>query len=189
MNDLLRAHRLGGGLLSLALVVSACSATGAPTVTPTGSPSPPVSPPADAPASPPSGTPVSPPPSDGAGNGSDPGLIGGGGKLVFPKPGQLDVHPVPIDALAARVDGHRIVVTAAWTSGVEPCNVLDTVEVHKGEGTYTITLFEGTSARDVACIAIAEQHRTEFEIPDVAAGTWRILDGQGLAAPIDVTVG
>jgi hypothetical protein len=148
-----------------------------------------VSPPADAPASPPSGTPVSPPPSDGAGNGSDPGLIGGGGKLVFPKPGQLDVHPVPIDALAARVDGDRIVVTAAWTSGVEPCNVLDTVEVHKGEGTYTITLFEGTSARDVACIAIAEQHRTEFEIPDVAAGTWRILDGQGLAAPIDVTVG
>lgn len=187
MNDLLRAHRLRAGLLSLALVLSACSGAGAPTVPPAGSSSPPASPPAEAPASPPSDGPVSPAPSDGAGNGGDPGPIGG--KLVFPKPGQLDVHPVPIDAMAARVDGDRIVVTAAWTSGVAPCNVLDTVEVHKGEGTYTITLFEGSSARDVACIAIAEQHRTEFEIPDVAAGTWRILDGQGLAAPIEVTVG
>ena len=39
------------------------------------------------------------------------------------------------------------------------------------------------------CIAIAEQHRTEIAIPDVAAGTYQITDATGGAAPIEVTVG
>jgi hypothetical protein len=40
----------------------------------------------------------------------------------------------------------------------------------------------------VVCIAIAELHTTEVTIPDVAAGTYRIIDSTGGAAPIEVTV-
>ncbi|MGH2477934.1 MAG: hypothetical protein ACRDIL_22025 [Candidatus Limnocylindrales bacterium] len=132
----------------------------------------------------PDGTVTSPP--DG---GSDPGAGVGNGKLVVPRPGQLDVHAVPADSLAATVDGSTIVVTATWTSGVEPCNILDTIVVDKGDGTYTITLREGHGPEDIVCIAIAEQHRTQFDIPDVAPGTWTIQDSGGLAAPVEVTVG
>jgi ABC-type transport system substrate-binding protein len=157
------------GLLSMALLLAACSSAAAPSANPT-EPSP------DAP--------VSAPPSDGIGQVPDPG-----GKFVVPKPGQLDVHPVPADSLAARVDGSTIIVTATWTSGVEPCNVLDSIEVAQGSGTYTITLREGHGPEEIACIAIAEQHKTKFEIPNVAAGTYTIADSGGLAAPIQVTVG
>jgi hypothetical protein len=80
-------------------------------------------------------------------------------------------------------------VTATWTSGVEPCYVLDSVVVTKGEGTYTITLREGHGAGDVVCIEIAAMHGTVVEIPDVASGTWTIADSGGIAAPVVVTVG
>ena len=91
--------------------------------------------------------------------------------------------------LAARVDGSTIVVTATWWSGVEPCTILDSIVVDKGDGTFTITIREGSSPQEIACIAIAEQHMTEFEIPDVAAGTWTIRDSGGTAPPVEVTVG
>ncbi len=158
------------------LLLAACS-TGATPATPSAAPS--VDPTGGAP----DGT-VTSPPDDGSV--LDPGQ--GGGKLVVPRPGQLDVHPVAADSLAARVDGRTIIVTATWTSGVEPCYVLDTILVEKGADTYTITLREGHGPGDVMCIEIAEQHRTEFEIPDVPSGTWTIQDAGGRAAPIQVTV-
>ena len=127
-------------------------------------------------------TPVTAPP-DGAP--SDPGQAG---ELVVPKPGQLDVHPVGADLLSATVDGSTITVEATWTSGVEPCNVLDSIVVDRGDGEFTITLREGHGPEEIACIAIAQQHRTRFEIPDVPAGTWTIRDGQGLAPEIEVVV-
>lgn len=162
--------RLGVGLLILGLVLAACTGAGAPPA--------PSAPPSDAP-------PASAPPDGG------PGVdlpIPGGGKLVVPRPGQLDVHPVPIDLLEATVEGRSIIVTATWTSGVEPCNILDTVLVQRGDDSFTITIREGRGPEEVACIAIAEQHRTRFEIPDVPAGTYRLLDAEGLAPPIEVTV-
>ena len=175
MNDLRRPTRLGAGLLSLSLLLVACSAAAGPSAS-----VPPVSPPPD--------VPVTAPPSDPADPSQDPGIVDGA-KVVVPKPGQLDVHDVSADSLTARVDGSTIVVTASWFSGVEPCNVLDTVIVAKGEGSYSITLREGHGPEDVACIAIAELHKTEIAIPDVAPGTYQITDGTGGAAPIEVTVG
>ncbi len=175
MNELRRSRRLGVGLLSVSLVLVACSAAAGPSAS-----APPPSAPPDAP--------ITAPPSDGSVGQPDPGGIGGG-NLVVPKPGQLDVRDVPADALAARVDGSTIIVTATWTSGVEPCNVLDHVVVTKGDGSYAITLREGHGPEDVVCIAIAEQHRTEIAIPDVAPGTYQITDATGNAAPIEVTVG
>ena len=169
------SRRLGVGLLSLSLLLAACSAAAAPSAS---------APPAD----PSPETPVTAPPGDPSSPGPvDPG--GGEGKLVVPKPGQLDVHDVPADELSARVDGTTIIVTASWTSGVEPCNVLDEVRVTPGEAAYAITLREGHGPEDVACIAIAEMHRTEFAIQDVKPGTYRISDTTGGAAPVEVTVG
>jgi hypothetical protein len=176
MNDLRSARRLGAGLLSVSMLLAACSSAAGPSSSPT-----PVDPTPD--------TPVTAPPSNGSGNGSDPGGIGDGPKSVDPKPGQLNLHPVPADELSARVDGDRIIVTATWTSGVEPCYVLDTIVVDKGEGSFAITLVEGNGPEEIACIMIAEQHVTEFEIPDVAPGTYEITDSTGGAAPIEVTVG
>jgi hypothetical protein len=180
MNALRPAGGLLAGTLIAMLVVAACSSGAAPSAPPSGAPS--AGPSGDA--SQPPDAPVTSSPTDGTGQ-----LPGPGGKLVVPKPGQLDVHSVPADSLAARADGSTILVTATWTSGVEPCNVLDTIIVAKGAGTFTITLREGHGPEEIACIAIAEQHRTEFEIPDVPAGTYTIADSGGLAAPIKLTVG
>jgi len=174
--DLLRpGRRLGGGLLTLALLVVACGSAAGPS-TPSSSSAPPESPVA----SPPDGA-TSPDP--GA---PDPGAPGGAN--VVPKPGQLDVHPVGADLFTATVDGSTVTVTASWTSGVEPCNVLDSVVVDRGEGVFTITLREGHGPEDIVCIAIAEMHRTTFDIPDVPAGTWTIRDSQGLAPDLEVVV-
>ena len=178
MNDLRRHTRLGAGLLSLSMLLVACSAAAGPSAS-----VPPVSLSPD--------VPVTAPPSDPADPSQDPSQDPGivdGAKVVVPKPGQLDVHDVSADSLTARVDGSTIVVTATWFSGVEPCNVLDTVIVAKGQGSYSITLREGHGPEDVACIAIAELHKTEIAIPDVAPGTYQITDGTGGAAPIEVTV-
>jgi hypothetical protein len=177
MNDLRRSRRFRVGLLSLSLLLVACSAAAAPSASP-----PPL-------ASPSPDAPVTAPPSNPADPSLDPGGIGDGGKFVVPRPGQLDVHDVSADSLTARVDGSTIVVTATWFSGVEPCTILDQVIVTKGQGSYSITLREGRGPEDVACIAIAELHKTEIPIPDVAPGTYQITDATGGAAPIEVTVG
>jgi hypothetical protein len=171
MNAPHRTRRLGAGLLALSLLLVACSTAAAP------------------PATSPPDAPITAPPGDGSGGGTDPGGIGGGGNLVVPKPGQLDVHDVRADELEARVDGATIIVTVTWTSGVEPCNVLDQVVVAQRGNTYAITLREGHGPEDIACIAIAEIHRTEFEISTDGPGTYTIVDGTGGAAPIEVTIG
>jgi hypothetical protein len=173
MNTRPSTGRLGAGLLTLTMLLAACASGAAG--------------PSASPSAPPPDAPVTAPPSDGTDPASPPPI---GAKPIVPKPGQaVDVHPIAAERLAARVDGNKIIVSAIWTSGVEPCTILDSIVVDKGEGTYTITLQEGNSPEDIACIAIAEQHITEFEIPDVAAGTWKIVDSGGIATPVEVTVG
>lgn len=171
--NILRSNRFAVGTMAMALLLAACASGGAA--------------PSATPSQPPSDAPVSAPPSIGGATDPPPVI---GAKPVVPKPGQaINIHPVPADDLRARVDGNKIIVTAVWTSGVEPCTILDSIVVDKGEGTYTVTLREGNSPQEIACIAIAEQHITEFEIPDVAAGDWTISDSGGIATPVAVTVG
>ena len=171
MNVIRSTGRLGVGLLAMAVLAACASGGGAASAMPS---------------QPPSDAPVTAPPSDGSGVNPDPGI---GAKPIVPKPGQaIDVHPVVADTVAARVDGNKIIVTMTWTSGVEPCTILDSIVATKGDGTYTVTLNEGSSPQEIACIAIAEQHVTEFEIPDVTAGTWTITDSGGVAPPVQVTV-
>jgi hypothetical protein len=173
MHDLRVGRRFTVAILSLLLVVAACGSAATPST--------PATPPADAP--------VTAPPDDGST--PDPGTGGGdldGIKDVVPRPGQLDVRDISAETLLAEAGSGSITVTAVWWSGVEPCNVLDTVLVTAEGGGWSITLREGRGPEDVACIAIAEQHRTTFEIPDVAPGTYTIRDATGGAPPVEVTV-
>ena len=174
MDALPRTARIAAASLTLIVALGACAGSAA-TQSPTGG------------ASVPPDTPVTATPTDPS---SDPSVEPPvGAKPVVPKPGQaINVHPVAAESLAARVDGSRIVVTATWWSGVEPCTILDSIVVDKGDGMYMVTIREGSSPQEIACIAIAEQHTTEFEIPDVAPGTWTIRDSGGTAPSVDVTV-
>jgi hypothetical protein len=109
--------------------------------------------------------------------------------FVVPKPGQLDVHPIPADSLAATVDGRHVVLTITYTSGVEPCSVLDTVIVERGTGTFAITLRMGRGPGDQVCIMIARVMRTQVDLGELDPGTYTISDAMRGAAPIQVVVG
>jgi hypothetical protein len=120
----------------------------------------------------------------------DPALIDPLGQMVVPKPGQLDVHPIAAQTLSATVAGRHVTLTIDYTSGVEPCNVLDSivVAVAADAKSFAITLREGHGPQDVACIEIAQMKRTVVDLGDLAPGTYAISDATGGAAPITVTV-
>ncbi|HEX7347420.1 MAG TPA: hypothetical protein VF253_11565, partial [Candidatus Limnocylindrales bacterium] len=108
----IRLTRLSAGLVALVVLLAAC-AGGAPA-------------PSAAPSTAPPDAPVTAPPSD-PGQPVDPSVEPPiGAKPILPKPGQaINVHAVPAESIAARVDGTTIHVQAVWTSGVEPCTILD----------------------------------------------------------------
>jgi hypothetical protein len=120
----------------------------------------------------------------------DPALIDPGAQVVVPKPGQLDVRAVPAQTLSATVSGRRVTVTIDYTSGVEPCYVLDSivVAVDADAGTFAITLREGHGPGDVMCIEIAQSKRTIVDLGELAPPTYTISDATGGADPITVTV-
>ena len=176
----IRRQVLFGLLALVAFALGAGSSAGAPApATQTPSPSPAASTPdpnapvsTDLPAVPGSGSPLDP----------------SARRVVVPKPGQLGVHPVPIQTLSATVTGRRVVVTVDYTSGVEPCNILDSIAVTPGAGSFEITLREGHGPENVACIEIAEFRQASVDLGELDPGTYRITDGTGVAAPISVTV-
>lgn len=51
-----------------------------------------------------------------------------------------------------------------YTTGVEPCYVLDHVDVVESEESVTVTLFEGSGEGDVACIEIARFVYTDVDL-------------------------
>ena len=97
-------------------------------------------------------------------------------QIVEPTPGMADVHARPFDAATVRDDGRTVNVD--FTSGVEPCAVLDHVEVTYGAEAVTITLFEGhdPSAGEIACIAIGVFKRTIVTLDQPLDGR-AIVDG------------
>ncbi len=160
-------------LVLLAMVVGACASAGAPSGDlPGATPDPNSTVSTDVPVGPGGGSPFDP----------------NGGRIVIPKPGQLGVHPVPAQSFSATVTGRRVVVTIAYTSGVEPCNVLDSIIVRTGVRSFEMTLREGHGAEDVACIDIAESKRAIVDLGELEPGTYTITDGTGVAAPISLTV-
>ena len=120
----------------------------------------------------------------------DPALIDPLVRIVVPKPGQLDLRPIPAQKLSAVAAGRHVTLTIDYTSGVEPCNILDSIVVAVGAdgGTFAITLRKGHGPQDVVCIEIAESRRAIVDLGDLAPGTYTISDTTGGAAPITVTV-
>lgn len=102
--------------------------------------------------------------------------IDGGPTIVQPRPGMADVYARQFDSARANDDGTA--VTIDFVSGVEPCNVLDHVDVHYGTDAVTITLFEGhdPNAGDVACIEIGVFKQVVVQL-DEPLGDRTIVDG------------
>lgn len=129
--------------------------------------------------------PATSPAGDVPGGGLGPG---GGDALVVPKPGQLDVHPIGADSFSAKVDGRHVVLTITYTSGVEPCSVLDTIIVQRSEASFAITLREGHGPGNQVCIMIARVMKTQVDLGELDPGTYTITDTAGGADPIQVVV-
>lgn len=93
---------------------------------------------------------------------------------VEPRPGMDDPRPVGWES--AETAGRT--VTVNWWSGVEPCTVLDRVEVTETPDAVTITLFEGSDPEHPgeACIMIAQAKSTTVEL-DARVGKRRLVDG------------
>ena len=171
--------------LAAALTFGACSSgAGAATSPPSASPSPAAS------AAPPGGGSVGDPGSGVVGP-SDPGPVDPGPgepTLVIPRPGQLNLRPLPATTLEASVDGRRVLVKASWWSGVEPCNVLDSVKVDRAAFDIAITLVEGTGDPNAICIEIAIYKATIVDLGELEPGTYTITSPGGDATPVTVTV-
>ena len=112
----------------------------------------------------------------------------GGPTNVVPKPGQRNVRSVSVEKIEARVNRDRIAVRLTWTSGVEPCYVLDSVLVAREGDTITLTVREGSGPEDVVCIEIAQQKSTVVDLGEFPAGTYTIATSEGPATPVSVTI-
>ena len=111
---------------------------------------------------------------------------GGGGEVVTPRPGMAGVHPVEWDIVRLADDGDSLWVR--WWSGVEPCHVLDRVDVQAGRRVIMVSLFEGhvPGRQDVACPEMALLKEVEVAFTQPLDGR-KIIDGAKLAELRDST--
>jgi len=96
--------------------------------------------------------------------------------IVVPRPGMADVRPTAFTSATVLPDD-RTVDVRFW-SGIEPCSVLDHVDVAYGSDAVTITLFQGSdpSAGLVACPEIAVLKQVTVTLDQDLVGR-RIVDG------------
>ena len=181
--------RTAAGVLLLLVTIAGCAtpgASGGPTDPGTTAPRPTAVP----------GDPGNAGGGHGGGAGSGGGIVGpppagginDGAAVVLPKPGRLDPHPVNAASLDVVVDGTHVSVRLTWWSGVEPCYVLDSVDVKRDGGTITLTIIEGHDPGDVACIEIAQLKATVVGLGDLEPGTYVIKAQPGDAAAITVDI-
>jgi ABC-type transport system substrate-binding protein len=187
MNNRFAPHRslLIAGLLAV-VAATACASGAAPSSAPPASATPPPSAGADLP---------------GGGSGSDPGTGSGGpvdpgpvdpgsgqAAIVMPRPGQLNPRSVGATLLEPSVDGRRVLVKVSWYSGVEPCNVLDSVKVDRGGNEFVLTIIEGSGDMNAVCIEIAQYKATIVDLGELEPGEYTIHATEGEAPPVTVTV-
>ena len=100
-----------------------------------------------------------------------------GASRVEPRPGQADVRKVGWEEYSKL--GPKELEITYW-SGVEPCYVLDHVDVEEDDTEVTITLFEGHSPmdEDTACIEIALLKSVVVELGS-PLGKRKVTDGHG----------
>lgn len=96
-------------------------------------------------------------------------------QVVEPRPGMSDVRPIgwsDYEVLNERL------VRVFFTSGVEPCYVLDRTEVQYQPDRVVVTLFQGREpgSANVACIEIAVSKAVDVALDEPLAGR-SIVDG------------
>lgn len=148
--------------LSLAAVLVTACAAALPTPTPSPTPAPLPSP---------NATPPGPEPS-----------------LTIPRPGQPNRHPVSADRLEAWTEGRHIIVRLTWSSGVEPCYVLDSVLLGQDGTTLTVTLMEGGDPNAI-CVKLLVRKVTQVDLGEFEPGGYTIRAVPGTAPPVEVVVG
>ncbi len=187
--------RVPAGALALVIAVAACTSGGS-TPSSVATVAPPTEPPPTA----------VPAPSGGAGSSGNPGIgvpipvepgggIGSGGgppqpepTIVSPVSGLLGVHSVGAVALDGQVDGRHASVRVSWWSGVEPCNSLAGVDVARDGSTFNLTVREGASRLDVACIEIAVYKATVVDLGELDPGDYTVT-AFGDAPPLPLSIG
>ncbi|MCI0345299.1 MAG: hypothetical protein L0221_07625 [Chloroflexi bacterium] len=126
----------------------------------------------------------------------DPGIIApppnplpgdDGATIVEPVPGQLDPMPAFVSGLLVNVDGRHVTVRLSWSSGVEPCYVLDSVRTDRDGNTITLTVLEGHGPGDNVCIEIALLKATIVDLGELEPGTY-VIQARGDAAPVTIVV-
>lgn len=152
-------------ILALSIVFVAC---GSETETRAGSPDPAESPVSDAPDDPVTSAPLP----DGDPGDTEPGRP----QRVRPRSGMADLRQVGYETARQTPSGRSLRIT--YWSGVEPCNVLDHVDVSYDAEKITVTLFEGhdPDADDVACIEIALRKVVRVPLEEPVDGR-KIVDG------------
>lgn len=97
-------------------------------------------------------------------------------QIVVPRPGMSGVTPTAFGSATVRPDDRTIDVR--FWGGIEPCSVLDHVDVAYGSDAATITLFQGSdpSTGMVACPEIAVLKQVTVTLDQDLAGR-RIVDG------------
>jgi hypothetical protein len=96
--------------------------------------------------------------------------------VVTPTPGMANVGPIRFTSASVGADDRT--VTVDFISGVEPCSVLDHVDVDEQPDRVVITLFEGSdpASGDVACPEIAMYKSVVVELSAPLDGR-KIVDG------------
>ena len=127
------------------------------------------------------------------GSPSDPGLGGGGGTgeatLVVPRPGTNNPHPVGVETLEPSVDGRHVLVKVSWRSGVEPCYVLDSVNVVARRHRHRHHGRRGLRPTWTRCASRSPSTKaTIVDLGELEPGDYTIRSPTATAPPIEITV-
>ena len=100
----------------------------------------------------------------------------GGAQVVQPRPGMSDVIPSSLDS--AKISADDVKLTITFWGGVEPCSVLDHVDIDETPRTVTVTLYVGSDPNDgnVACPELAVLKQVTITLDHPLAGR-DIVDG------------
>jgi hypothetical protein len=90
--------------------------------------------------------------------------------------------------MEVRVAGRHAVLNARWWSGIEPCNVLDSVAWKRDGTTISISVREGSGDGDLMCIDLAVYKATAIDLGELEPGEYTVIATDGDAAPITFTV-
>jgi hypothetical protein len=95
-------------------------------------------------------------------------------RITTPTAGLVDLHAVGAANLLATVDGRDVTVRVSWWSGVEPCNVLASVDVARDGSTITLTVREGDTGQLIACDDLALYKGTFVDLGQLDPGSYTI---------------